>query len=230
MPAPSPRIILASQSPRRRQLLELIGLSFDVEPADVDETYPPGEPPPEHARRLAVEKAQVVMLRRPGALVIGSDTVVVVDGELLGKPQDEAEALRMLMRLQGRAHEVHTGIAVGAPREPDGASARGARPGPTLMARVAAGVETVRVKFRELDEATAREYIATGEPMDKAGAYGIQGYGATIVECIEGDYFAVMGLPIGRMIDLMRQLGWRYDFRGLVPTGAGTLRGKAGTT
>ncbi len=216
--ANTPCIILASQSPRRRQLLELIGLTFEVDPADVDETYPPGEPPPDHARRLAVEKAEVVMLRRPDALVIGSDTVVVVDGQLLGKPRDEAEALRMLMRLQGREHEVHTGVAVGAPREVlGGASAHAAPAGPTLVARVAAGVETVRVKFRSFDEATAREYIATGEPMDKAGAYGIQGYGAAIVECIEGDYFAVMGLPIGRMLALMRHLGWRYDFRGLVP-------------
>ncbi len=215
---PSPRIVLASQSPRRRQLLELIGLSFDVEPADVDETYPPGEPPPDHARRLAVEKTQVVMLRRPGALVVGSDTVVVVDGELLGKPRDAAEALRMLMRLQGREHEVHTGIAVGASRALlRDAAAPGETRGAIELARVAAGVETVRVRFRAFDEATARAYVATGEPMDKAGAYGIQGYGATIVECIEGDYFAVMGLPIGRMIDLMRQLGWRYNFRGLVP-------------
>ncbi len=215
--AERPRIVLASQSPRRRQLLELIGLSFDVDPADVDETYPPGEPPPDHARRLAVEKAQAVMLRRPQALVVGSDTVVVVEGELLGKPRDEAEALAMLMRLQGREHEVHTGIAVGAPRELLGGVSARTPPGPTLVARVAAGVETVRVKFRPFDEATAREYIATGEPMDKAGAYGIQGYGAAIVECIEGDYCAVMGLPIGRMLGLMRQLGWRYDFRGLVP-------------
>jgi len=219
---PSPRIVLASQSPRRRQLLELIGLSFDVQPADVDETYPPGEPPPDHARRLAVEKAQAVMLRRPEALVIGSDTVVVIDGELLGKPRDDTEAVAMLMQLQGREHEVHTGIAVAAPatslRPHGGDGAEGAEGAEgAALARVAAGVETVRVKFRVFDEAVAREYVRTGEPMDKAGAYGIQGYGATIVECIEGDYFAVMGLPIGRMIDLMRQLGWRYNFRGLEP-------------
>ncbi len=193
--------------------MELIGLAFDVEPADVDETYPPGEPPPDHARRLAVDKAQVVAGWRPGALVVGSDTVVVVDGELLGKPVDEAQALSMLMRLQGREHEVHTGIAVAAP-----ALGRAGLSGDgPAIARIVAGVETVRVKFRAFDEATAREYIATGEPMDKAGAYGIQGYVAAIVECIEGDYFAVMGLPIGRMLGLMRQLGWRYSFRGLEP-------------
>ena len=210
-----PRLILASQSPRRRQLMELIGLTFDVDPAHIDETYPPGEPPAQHAQRLASEKAQAVALRRPEALVVGSDTVVVVEGELLGKPADETEALEMLMRLQGREHEVHSGIAVAAPRIPLG---RPVEPGtPSAMVRVASGVETVRVKFREFSLATAREYIETGEPMDKAGAYGIQGYGATIVECIEGDYFAVMGLPIGRMIGLMRLLGWRYNFRGLEP-------------
>ena len=208
--------------------MALIGLDFEVEPADVDETYRSGELPPDHARRLAAEKAQVVMLRRPDALVIGSDTVVVIDGEVLGKPRDEAEALEMLMRLQGREHEVQTGIAVGAPGEPRwtgrpptdalaSASRSNAPGGAVRLARVAADVETVRVRFRAFDEATARAYIATGEPMDKAGAYGIQGYGATIVECIEGDYFAVMGLPIGRMIGLMRQLGWRYNFRGLEP-------------
>ncbi len=223
----APRLILASQSPRRAQLLELIGLAFEVEPADVDETYPPGEPPQEHARRLAVEKACVVAQRRPDALVIGSDTVVVVEGELLGKPADAEQALAMLLRLQGREHEVHTGIAVAAPLE--GVNpARDAAPAGVLLpieaptpglpgTNVVAGVETVRVKFRAFDEATARAYIATGEPMDKAGAYGIQGYGATIVECIEGDYFAVMGLPIGRMLGLMQQMGWRYNFRGLEP-------------
>ncbi len=214
---PSPRIVLASQSPRRRQLLELIGLSFDVEPADVDETYPPGEPPPDHARRLALEKTQVVVARRPDTLVIGSDTVVVVEDELLGKPEDKMQALAMLMRLQGREHLVHTGIAVAAPALGRTSEPTGGRGSAPAIVRIVAGVETVRVKFRSFDEATARAYIDTGEPMDKAGAYGIQGYGATIVECIEGDYFAVMGLPIGRMIGLMRQLGWRYNFHGLEP-------------
>ncbi len=193
-----PSIVLASQSPRRAQLMELIGLRFEVLPADLDETYLPHESPPQHAQRLAEEKARAIARVRPEALVVGSDTVVILDGEVLGKPRDLAEALAMLLRLQGREHVVLSGIAVVAP---GGA--------------LASGVESVRVKFRAFDEATAREYIATGEPMDKAGAYGIQGYGATIVECIEGDYFAVMGLPIGRMIGLFGELGWRYNFRGL---------------
>ncbi len=201
-----PPIVLASQSPRRAQLMELIGLPFMVEPADVDETYPADEEPAAHAGRLAREKARVVAGRRPDALVVGSDTVVVVDGDVLGKPQDDEQALTMLMRLQGREHRVLTGVAVAAPPlDPD------AEP------RVVSGVEGVRVWFRSFDEATAREYIGTGEPMDKAGAYGIQGYGATIVERVDGDYFAVMGLALGRMIGLFRELGWRYNFRGLEP-------------
>ncbi len=201
-----PPIVLASQSPRRAQLMELIGLPFMVEPADVDETYPPDEEPEAHAGRLAREKAQVVAGRRPDALVVGSDTVVVVDGDVLGKPRDEEHAVAMLMRLAGREHRVLTGVAVAAPPLDSGAPLR-----------VVSGVEAVRVWFRSFDEATAREYIGTGEPMDKAGAYGIQGYGATIVERVDGDYFAVMGLALGRMIGLFRELGWRYNFRGLEP-------------
>lgn len=226
-----PPIVLASQSPRRAQLLELIGLEFDVLPAGLDETYLPHESPPAHARRLAEEKARAIALLRPEALVVGSDTVVILDGEVLGKPADGSEALAMLMRLQGREHEVLSGVAVVSPagvasasveEEPlvraDAALLPAGLPARTEGGgRVASGVESVRVRFRGFDQATALEYIATGEPMDKAGAYGIQGYGATIVERVEGDYFAVMGLPIGRMIGLFRQLGWRYNFRGLEP-------------
>jgi septum formation protein len=128
---------------------------------------------------------------------VGSDTVVVLDGELLGKPADGAAAVATLLRLQGREHRVETGIAVVAP---DG--------------RVESSVVGVRVRFRRFQRRTAEEYVATGEPLDKAGAYGIQGFGATIVEEIEGDYYAVMGLPVARMISLIRAMGWRYNFRG----------------
>jgi septum formation protein len=193
----TPRIVLASQSPRRAQLLRMLGLTFDTIPADVDETYYSGEEPGSHARRLAREKAQAVAAGHPDAVVIGSDTVVVVDGDVLGKPGDAADAVRMLMRLQGRTHVVATGIAVmcaGAPRD---------------------DVERVVVRFRAFDAAFAAEYVGTGEPMDKAGAYGIQGYGAALVEAIEGDYFAVMGLPIARLILLLQQAGLRYNFREL---------------
>ncbi|HEX6058067.1 MAG TPA: Maf family protein [Gemmatimonadaceae bacterium] len=190
----TPRIILASASPRRRDLLTLIGIPHEVRPADVDETLLPGEGPDEHAERLARAKATLLASRAPDALVVGSDTIVVVDGAILGKPADEADAARMLRTLAGRRHTVHTAVAV----------ARGGR--------VESGVERVGVTFRPLTDADIASYIATGEPMDKAGAYGIQGYGATIVERIEGDYFAVMGLALGRLVRLMERLGVRYVF------------------
>jgi septum formation protein len=193
----SPPLVLASRSPRRSDLLRMLGLRFEVDPPDVDESLRPGESGVAHAERLAREKAAAVSPRHPGALVVGSDTVVVLDGELLGKPADGAAAVESLLRLQGREHRVETGIAVVAP---DG--------------RAESSVVGVRVRFRRFQRRTAEEYVATGEPLDKAGAYGIQGFGASIVEEIEGDYYAVMGLPVARMISLIRALGWRYNFRG----------------
>lgn len=191
------RLILASQSPRRALLLEMLGLRFDTMPADIDETYEPGEEPGAHAERLAREKAEAIAAREPAAAVIGSDTVVIVDGAVLGKPRDEHDAVQMLMRLQGREHTVATGIAV------------------CYRDRLHSAVERVGVRFRTFDERTAAEYARTREPMDKAGAYGIQGYGATLVEAVHGDYFAVMGLPICRMILLLQDAGLHYDFREL---------------
>jgi septum formation protein len=193
----NPPLILASQSPRRAQLLEMLGLSFEVVPADLDETYRPGEVAAAHAQRLAREKAVAVAKERAGALVIGADTVVVVDGIVLGKPKHGEEAVAMLMQLQGREHIVATGIAVASDDQ------------------VRDGIETVRVQFRAFDASTAHRYVETGEPLDKAGAYGIQGYGSTLVHRIEGDFFAVMGMPIVRLITLLETLGWRYDFTGL---------------
>ena len=163
-------------------------------PAEIDESYFPHELPAAHAERLAREKAEVIGSRRPESLVIGSDTIVVVDGDVLGKPRDERAAVEMLDRLSGREHEVYTGVAV---------AWRGV---------VDSGLEQVRVRFRELSRTEREEYVATGEPLDKAGAYGIQGFGSAIVEAIEGDYFAVMGLAIVRTLDLLRQRGWRYAF------------------
>jgi nucleoside triphosphate pyrophosphatase len=190
-------IVLASASPRRRQLLELLGLTFDVAPADVDETWRNGEAPAAHAERLAREKA--ALRARPGAAVVGADTIVVIDGAILGKPADAAEARAMLRRLAGREHEVFTAVAV----------ARGAR--------LASGVARTAVRFRALDDATIAAYVATGEPMDKAGAYGIQGYGAVLVERIEGDYFTVMGLGLGLLVDLLGRVGLRYRFGEVTP-------------
>ena len=195
------RVILASQSPRRRDLLTLIGVPHEVRPADIDETVLPGERPAPHAERLARGKALAIAGAEPEALTIGSDTIVVVDGDILGKPADRDEARRMLRRLSGREHVVFTAVAV----------AHGGL--------VASGVEEVTVRFRALGDDEIDAYVATGEPMDKAGAYGIQGYGATIVEGIDGDYFAVMGLALGRMVKLMGELGIEYRFgKGLGPT------------
>lgn len=187
-----PRVILASASPRRRELMTLIGIPHEVRPADIDETYLPGEAPRAHAVRLAREKAQTIAA--PDAVVIGSDTIVVVDGDVLGKPRDDAEAARMLGRLSGRSHTVITAVAV------------------SWKGRVVSDAEEVGVTFHQLSNNQIRDYIATREPMDKAGAYGIQGYGATIVARVDGDYFAVMGLPLQRMVQLMRELGLRYPF------------------
>jgi septum formation protein len=198
----APRVILASQSPRRRELLQLVGIPHAVQPADVDETYTPGEEPMAHAERLAREKAATVAAGDPDALVIGSDTIVVVDGDVLGKPRDEAHAAQMLTRLSGRSHVVMTAVAV--------RWAGGER----------SAVEVVGVTFHPLEVQEIQAYIATGEPMDKAGAYGIQGYGATIVERVDGDYFAVMGLPLQRMVRLMGELGVRYRFGGALTVDA----------
>ncbi|MEO5510671.1 MAG: Maf family protein [Longimicrobiales bacterium] len=189
-----PELVLASQSPRRSQLLTMLGLEFAVSPADVDETYAPGEEAGAHAERLAREKAAKIAVLRDSAIVVGSDTVVVIDGDVLGKPRNKDEAVAMLMRLQGRSHEVATGVAVSAGGETHSSVVR------------------VTVTFRAFDEAIARAYVETGEPMDKAGAYGIQGFGATIVDRIDGDFFAVMGFPIVAFIQLLERHGWHYDF------------------
>jgi septum formation protein len=188
------RVILASSSPRRRELLALVGIAHEVVPADVDETPFPHEAPAAYCERLAREKALAVAHRFPDAVTIGADTTVVIGGVLLGKPEDQADARRMLGLLSGRTHTVHTAVAV----------ARGDA--------LVSGVEDVAVTFRPLDDGEIADYVATREPMDKAGSYGIQGYGATIVERIDGDYFAVMGLPLVRLVALLRRVGVAYRF------------------
>lgn len=190
----TPRVILASQSPRRRELLSLIGITHEVQPAHLDETPLPGELPTVHSERLAREKAALVSAREPGALVIGSDTVVVVGGRILGKPGDDADARAMLRLLSGRTHMVYTAVAI-------------ARDG-----MVDSEVEGVTVAFRQLTDADIDAYVATGEPADKAGAYGIQGFGSTLIDGIDGDFFAVMGLPLRRLIALCSRNGYHYAF------------------
>jgi len=193
----TPRVILASASPRRRELLSLIGLDHEVRPADVDETLAAGEAPRAYADRLA--RAKALAAASPDVVAIGCDTIVVVDGEVLGKPRDVADATRMLRSLSGRSHLVMTAVAAAH----DG--------------RIVSDVVQVGVTFRSLRADEIADYIATGEPMDKAGAYGIQGYGATIVDRVDGDYFAVMGLPLNRLVRLLESIGFEYRFgqRGL---------------
>ena len=188
------KVVLASSSPRRRDLLNLIGIKHEVRPANIDETMRPREVPRRHAERLAREKASKVAVRNQDLITIGADTVVVINRKVLGKPADVADAARMLSMLSGREHTVITAVAV----------ARGKK--------LRSAVEEVSVKFRRLRDDEIEAYIATGEPMDKAGAYGIQGFGATIVERVEGDYFAVMGLPLVRLVGLLRDVGVRYQF------------------
>ena len=187
------KVVLASASPRRRDLLDLIGIKHDVRPADINETMRSGERAADYAERLAREKAEAIA--GDGAeIVIGADTVVVIDGRMLGKPVNEQQAAAMLESLGGRTHTVVTAVAI------------------VVDGRTSSGVEEVSVTFRPLTLDEITSYVATGEPMDKAGAYGIQGYGATIVERIEGDYFAVMGLPLVRLVRLLAERGIRYDF------------------
>jgi septum formation protein len=197
----APRVILASASPRRHELLALIGITHEVQPADVDESMRPGEHHAAYAERLAREKAAAIAARAPDAVVIAADTIVVLGGVVLGKPANAADAARMLAMLRGCSHTVQTAVAV---------AHRGT---------LASGVETVSVTFRDLDDAEIAAYVATGEPLDKAGAYGIQGYGATIVERVDGDYFSVMGLGLRRLVALCDEVGVTYHFaRGLVAT------------
>jgi septum formation protein len=193
---PRPKLILASKSPRRAELLGRLGLEFTIVPADIDESYIDSEMPAAHAERLAREKALTIASAHPEAVVVGSDTIVILDHDLLGKPIDAADAVRMLRLLSGREHEVFTGVAVAI--------------GKTVFSEL----ERVTVRFRHLDHSECEAYVATGEPMDKAGSYGIQGFGSALVESISGDYFAVMGLPVVRTLRLLERAGWRYSFGG----------------
>ena len=202
-----PRLVLASASPRRLDILRQLGLDPAVHAAEVDERLLPGEDPGIHVRRLAREKAERVAASEPGALVVAGDTVVVRDEVVLGKPRDADDAVAMLVSLAGRTHEVLSGLALAGPRG-------------TLDALT----RTV-VRFRDFDRLQARRYVETGEPMDKAGAYGIQGLGAALVSEVSGDYYSVVGLPVPALLDLLERAGWRYEFGSLRETDP-TLRGE----
>lgn len=181
-------MILASQSPRRRELLSLITDRFSIVPARGEENIPTGTPAREAVLLLSEQKAKEIAAQHSGELIIAADTVVTIDGEILGKPRDEKDAADMLRKLSGRTHSVFTGVCVIFEDGSDESFA-----------------EETRVEFYELSEREMAEYIATGEPMDKAGAYGIQGRGALLVRSIEGDYYNVMGLPVGRLYRVIKE-------------------------
>jgi septum formation protein len=200
--APAPHLVLASASPRRLGVLRQLGLDAEVRCSAVDETYLPGESPVAHVERLARAKAVAEASRQAEALVIAGDTIVVLDGRVLGKPNDATEAASTLMALAGRTHEVLTALAL--------AGKHG-----TVSA-----VSRASVRFRDFEADVARAYVETGEPLDKAGAYGIQGLGAALVDSIAGDYYCVVGFPVGAFIDLLARAGWRYEFGRLIPATA----------
>lgn len=183
-------IILASQSPRRRELLGRLVPDFTVITDDSAEVLVPGEEPAQTVQRLAAEKAEHVSAKTDAdALILAADTVVVLDGQILGKPKDEGDAFAMLSALSGNTHQVFTGIAVLD----------------TKTGQRVTAFETTKVRFKPLSETEIRQYIASGEPMDKAGSYGIQELGALFVEGIDGDYFNVVGLPLCRLGKLLKE-------------------------
>jgi len=183
-------LVLASQSPRRRDLLHRLGLEFEVQPSDVDESFPEDVESGEAVEIVAARKAARTALFHPDGLTLAADTVVVLGDEVLGKPVSAAHARDMLQRLSGRTHIVYTGIALAHP----------------TSGRTVTDHEATRVTFGELDSAEISAYVATGSPMDKAGSYGIQDdYGALLVERIEGDYYNVVGLPLRCLYRTIRQ-------------------------
>ncbi len=181
----APALVLASASPRRRQLLASAGIVFEVRPADLDEAVLPGEPPRVYARRVAREKALAV----PGARVLAADTVVDLEDRVLGKPADPDEARAILGALAGRTHRVHTAVAL------------------RVGDRVHATLVSTAVRFRALTPAEIDAYVATGEPFDKAGAYGIQGHGGALVDLVRGSYTNVIGLPLRETLALLARWG-----------------------
>jgi septum formation protein len=196
-----PRLVLASASPRRTDVLLQLGLRAEVRPADVDEAYLPGESPEEHVERLAQAKARAIAEAVPDAMVIGGDTVVLDGSRVLGKPVDSPDAVRMLQSLSGRRHHVLSALALAGPFG------------------MVSSVARAEVLFRSVDAETVAAYVETGEPLDKAGAYGIQGLGAALVEEIRGDYYCVKGFPVAAFLDLLDEAGFRYSFGRLEPKG-----------
>lgn len=192
-----PQIILASGSPRRSEIMESVGWKFTKDVPDIDETEIPGESPDVYVQRLAKTKAETIALRHVGEIVLGADTTVVIDDQMLGKPVDTADAKRMLKILSGRWHEVLTGVAVVS----DGSSS--------------VGLQRTRVKFVEINEAEIDFLVQRGDPLDKAGAYAVQAQAALFIEGIEGDYWNVVGLPVSlvyRLVTGAQEAVWKPGF------------------
>ncbi len=192
-------IILASSSPRRRELLSLIGLPFAVIESDVQEDPPHGAPPDKYVRALALQKARAVAAAHPNDCVIGADTIVYLDGDILGKPHTPENARRFLHRMQGRTHTVYTGVAV-----------------------LSRGCEDVRhcctdVTFQPMTDEEIEWYVSTGEPLDKAGAYGVQGPGGVFVARISGNYFNVIGMPLPLLYQMLRDAGYSLTDASTLP-------------
>jgi len=185
-------IVLASGSPRRRELLTMLGLKFDICPARGEEAAAEGLSPEETVKAISLAKAKEVAEKYPAdILIIAADTIVWAQGEILGKPKDKADAERMLYLLSGKSHSVFTGLCV------------------ICGDKVISAAEETEVRFRSLSEDEIKAYIETGEPMDKAGAYGIQGKASVLIEGIKGDYFNVMGLPLCRLGEILKTIGVR---------------------
>lgn len=191
-------LVLASASPRRQELLRAAGIAFTVQPADIDETPLRDESPRECAERLAREKALTVFQSHPQDYVLGADTIVVIEKQILGKPRDASDAMRMLRLLAGRTHAVITGVCV---VEPVG-SGQG-----SVGSKINAASEITLVTFCDLSDDEIRDYVSTGEPMDKAGAYAIQGIASRWIPRIEGDYSNVVGLPVALVYRMLRERG-----------------------
>ena len=189
----SAMLVLASASPRRQELLRSAGIEFEVQPADIVEQPHPGEAAKDLAERLAREKAQAVAHHRPHDFILGADTIVIVDGQILGKPSNAADATRMLRLLSGRNHHVITGVCLVVNGEP----------------RVAS--ESTLVTVSKITEKEIADYIATGEPMDKAGAYAIQGIASRWIPRIEGDYSNVVGLPVALVFGMLKSAAFEFQ-------------------
>jgi septum formation protein len=187
-------IVLASGSPRRKQLLEMLRIPFRVIPPDVDEHVLAGEQADAYVTRLSRVKAQAVVARAPGEVILAADTTVALRGRIFEKPTSPQNAVEMLEQLQGQTHKVLTAVAVAE------------------NGRLEQALDVTRVTFRRADRAMLEDYVATGEPLDKAGAYAIQGLGAPLIERVEGDFFGVMGLPLRLALDLLAKFGRPYRF------------------